>query len=66
MWGVLHSRNMPRMHPLLMTALANERSLDMRADAAMRRRSRLALSRIRRASARRVRRDRWGSHIAHV
>jgi hypothetical protein len=66
MWGVLLSRNMPRMHPLLMTALANERSLDMRADAAMRRRSRLALSRIRRASARRVRRDGWGSHIAHV
>jgi hypothetical protein len=54
---------MPEMHPLLMTALANERSLDMRADAATRRRSRLALSRIRRASARRVRRS---VRVAHV
>jgi hypothetical protein len=43
------------MHPLLMTALATERSCDMRAAAAARRRSRLALHRVRRPSARRAR-----------
>jgi hypothetical protein len=52
------------MHPLLMTALANERSNDLRADAAERRRSRFALRRSRRAAS--ARRARRAVGIAHV
>lgn len=50
------SRNMTLMHPTLMTNLATERSRDLRAQAASHRRGRLALTRARRASARRLRR----------
>ena len=50
------SRTMTIMHPTLMTILADERSYDLRADAAARRRSRFALTRGRRAQARRLRR----------
>jgi hypothetical protein len=42
------------MHPTLMSTLANERSFDLRAEAAAWRRGRLALTRSRRASARRL------------
>ena len=54
---------MTLMHPTLMTVLANERTYDLRADAAARRRSRFALSRGRRAQARRLRRQ---VRVAHA
>jgi hypothetical protein len=54
---------MTLMHPTLMTILANERSYDLRADAAARRRGRFALNRGRRAYARRLRRD---VRVAHA
>jgi hypothetical protein len=52
------------MHPALMTALANERTLDLRADAAQRRRGRFALLRSRRAAS--ARRLRHPVRVAHV
>jgi hypothetical protein len=52
------------MHPLLMTALANERSHDLRVDAALRRRGRFALKRSRRAAS--ARRTRRAVRVAHV
>jgi hypothetical protein len=51
------------MHPTLMTVLANERSYDLRADAAAHRRGRFALNRVRRAQARRLRRE---VRVAHA
>jgi hypothetical protein len=51
------------MHPTLMTNLANERSHDLRAQAASHRRGRLALLRSRRAHARRLRRP---VRVAHA
>ena len=63
MWGWPLSLRMTVMHPTLMTVLANERSYDLRADAAARRRSRFALSRGRRAQARRLRRQ---VRVAHA
>jgi hypothetical protein len=63
MYGVRLSRSLLLMHPLLMSALANERNHDLRADAAARRRSRFALKRSRRAaSARRARRPFRAAH----
>jgi hypothetical protein len=63
MWASGLSRNLALMHPTLMSTLANERSCDLRAEAASRRRGRLALLRSRRASARRLRR---GVRVAHA
>jgi hypothetical protein len=63
MWGWRLSRNMTLMHPTLMTNLANERSHDLRAQAASHRRGRLALTRARRAQARRLRRQ---VRVAHA
>jgi hypothetical protein len=54
---------MTLMHPTLMTNLANERSHDLRAQAASHRRGRLALTRGRRAQARRLRRQ---VRVAHA
>jgi hypothetical protein len=51
------------MHPTLMTILANERSYDLQADAVARRRTRFAISRGRRAQARRLRRQ---VRVAHA
>jgi hypothetical protein len=63
MWGWGLSRRMTLMHPTLMTNLANERSYDLRAQAASHRRGRLALTRSRRAQARRLRRQ---VRVAHA
>jgi hypothetical protein len=49
------SRNLALMHPHLMTSMVNERSYEMRAYAARRRRGRFAQMRGRRAEARRAR-----------
>jgi hypothetical protein len=54
---------MTLMHPTLMTNLANERAHDLRAQAASHRRGRLALTRGRRAQARRLRRQ---VRVAHA
>jgi hypothetical protein len=63
MWGWWLSRRITLMHPTLMTVLANERTYDLRADAAARRRSRFVISRGRRAQARRLRRQ---VRVAHA
>jgi hypothetical protein len=63
MYGRRLSLKMTLMHPTLMTILANERTYDLRADAVSRRRGRSVLSRARRASARRLRRQ---VRVAHA
>jgi hypothetical protein len=57
------SRNLALMHSLLMTAMANERSFELRSAASDRRRSRIARLRTRRAAARRARHP---FRVAHV